>query len=274
MAPPVSQWFLTYPQCPLPKETLMAHLKTLSGSEIVVCRELHEDGSPHLHAYVKLSEPVLRSVAPTFFDVETYHGNYQPCRSWRAVNDYVKKDGDFIEYGISTESAKSHKSKRYSALLDEDLETLCRTGELNPIHVPNLKRARLLLAQERLEPTTTEEPRGYWYYGEPGTGKSHKARMENPDAYIKAQNKWWDGYNGQDVVILDDFDSSALGHYLKIWTDKWPCTGEIKGGQVPLTYTKFIITSNYTPQTLWPQDEEMCKAISRRCQKLHFNKQL
>lgn len=36
------------------------------------------------------------------------------------------------------------------------------------------------------------------YVGPPGTGKTHKAVTENPEAYMKlSTNKWWDGYRGQ-----------------------------------------------------------------------------
>lgn len=67
-------------------------------------------------------------------------------------------------------------------------------------------------------------------------------------------------------MILDDFDKggACLGHYLKIWTDRYACTGETKGGQIPLNYDKFIITSNYTPEQLWPEDATLVQAIRRR----------
>lgn len=48
---------------------------------------------------------------------------------------------------------------------------------------------------------------------------------------------------------MDDLDFAGgqmLGHYLKIWADKWACTGEVKGGTVPLCHKRFIVTSNYT----------------------------
>lgn len=77
--------------------------------------------------------------------------------------------------------------------------------------------------------------RGVWIVGEPGLGKSHYARSRyGDDIYLKAFNKWWDGYSGQSVVILDDLDRSGqcLGHLLKIWSDKYACDGEVKGGRV------------------------------------------
>lgn len=84
-------------------------------------------------------------------------------------------------------------------------------------------------------------------WGEPGTGKTTFARTEYPGSlYIKPQSKWWDGYSGQKTVVLDDLDSDCLGHYLKIWGDKWAATGEVKGGTVPLKYDRFIVTSNYS----------------------------
>lgn len=43
-----------------------------------------------------------------------------------------------------------------------------------------------------------------WHYGETGTGKSRHVREKYPEAYIKGNNIWWDGYDGQDVVIIEE----------------------------------------------------------------------
>lgn len=47
--------------------------------------------------------------------------------------------------------------------------------------------------------------------------------------------------------------------------DRYPCYGEIKGGTVPLNYVRFIVTSNYLPEELWPGDAVLALAIRRRC---------
>jgi hypothetical protein len=123
---------------------------------------------------------------------------------------------------------------------------------------------------DSVPPYTAPDVRGVWFYGPPGTGKTHAARTRYPGAYIKAQNKWWDGYQKQRFVVLDDLDQSCLNHYLKIWADKWPCTGESKGGTLNLHHRAFIVTSNYEPEDLVRGDQAMCQAIRRRFKFEHF----
>lgn len=117
--------------------------------------------------------------------------------------------------------------------------------------------------------------RGIWLYGESGLGKSHAVRTAEPDLYIKGQNKWWDGYSGQEAVLIDDFDKGGqcLAHHIKIWADKWKCTGEIKGGTIPLNFSRLYITSNYRPCDIFgTEDGELLKAIERRFQVHHLYK--
>jgi hypothetical protein len=79
------------------------------------------------------------------------------------------------------------------------------TGEIHLSQLPNLIKAKC--AYKMLEePQDKEDTRGFWYWGAPGLGKSHAVRTSEKDLYLKAQNKWWDGYTGQKAVLLDDFD--------------------------------------------------------------------
>lgn len=63
--------------------------------------------------------------------------------------------------------------------------------------------------------------------------------------YRKLRNKWWDGYQGESIVILDDMSPKyeMLGDFLKDWTDHYGVGGETKGGMVQLKHTLFIVTS-------------------------------
>lgn len=63
-------------------------------------------------------------------------------------------------------------------------------------------------------------------------------------------NKWWDGYDNEKHVLIDDFEKDGLQHLkhlMKLWADPYGrLTGEVKCGQVPLNYHHLIITSNYS----------------------------
>lgn len=62
-------FFLTYPQCPLDRETIIAALSAKAPViKGVVATEKHEDGSPHLHAYVKYNKTV-NTVNQAYFDI-------------------------------------------------------------------------------------------------------------------------------------------------------------------------------------------------------------
>ena len=64
----------------------------------VIASEKHEDGTPHIHAYVLLHKR-FNCRDPLFWDLQGYHGNYQKAKSIDSVIRYIKKDGDILEFG-------------------------------------------------------------------------------------------------------------------------------------------------------------------------------
>jgi hypothetical protein len=113
-----------------------------------------------------------------------------------------------------------------------------------------------------------------WYFGPPGTGKSRFARDKHPDAFCKALNHWWDGYAGEDTVIIDEWEIGSgkfLGHHLKIWADRYAFKMEIKGSVLPMQRPKkIIITSNYSIDECFGSDRMLCAAIHRRFRSVDF----
>lgn len=95
---------LTYPNCPdVDHHALYDHLITLGKGPItyaLVCRELHQDGTPHFHAFILWQKKQNVLDATHFFDFEQHHPNIVAnVRSVEKCIEYVKKDGDILEYG-------------------------------------------------------------------------------------------------------------------------------------------------------------------------------
>lgn len=85
------------------KDDLCRHLKEIQGVEYVItCRELHQDGSTHFHAYLRFQrKKCLRNAA--FYDYNGVHPNIQAARNPMASINYVKKDNEWMELGDEPE---------------------------------------------------------------------------------------------------------------------------------------------------------------------------
>jgi len=113
--------------------------------------------------------------------------------------------------------------------------------------------------------------RGEWHWGPAGAGKSYGVRQKYPGAFNKPSSKWWDGYQGEKHVIIDDLDSDCLSHYLKIWADSYACSGEAKGYTIPLQHEKLIVTSNYSIERLFAnKGPELIDALTRRFEIIEY----
>lgn len=113
--------FLTYAQCNLTKEELLTELHQLfSIKEYCIAEEHHEDGSPHLHAFLQLTGQIHKRVA-TFADVKGFHPNITAPRSIKAVIKYVQKDGNCL----TSEGIKDLLDKKsYGQLIAESTNTV------------------------------------------------------------------------------------------------------------------------------------------------------
>jgi len=191
--------------------------------------------------------------------------------SFEQNDAYISKEGSVIELG--EKPSKNGVRKDF-----DEACALVLAGQ--PVRTVALEYPKLYvrynrgfecLRQQVVPAFEADGCRGVWVYGPPGYGKSKFVRDTYNDIYIKAQNKWFDGYNGQETILLDDYDcGSALSHYFKIWMDRYACTGEIKGGTVNLQHRDFVVTSNYSIDEM-VSDAEARKAIKRRCTVIYFH---
>lgn len=114
------------------------------------------------------------------------------------------------------------------------------------------------------------------YWGEPGSGKTRKASDDNPVAYWKSSNsKWWDSYDGESCVIIDDFRfdwKDWSESYMLQLCDRYPMKVEAKGSSNEFLAKKIIFTSNHHPSEWCNWIWDTCPMKRRVTSIVHFRK--
>nr|ADZ96565.1 C1 [Sweet potato golden vein associated virus] len=117
-------YFLTYPQCSISKEEALAQIQNIPTAVnkkfIKICRELHEDGQPHLHVLLQF-EGKFQCTNQRLFDLVSqtrsahFHPNIQRAKSSSDVKSYVDKDGDTLEWGEFQVDGRSARGGQQTA---------------------------------------------------------------------------------------------------------------------------------------------------------------
>ena len=239
-------------------------LAELDVKYIVYGKEVGQNGTPHIQGYIVFKSNYRLTALKRLH--ATAH--WEIAKGSNSQNRaYCTKDGDVYERGeIPADNGGEGEKRRW-----EEARSAACEGRLDDIpadiYVRYYRTVKEIKKDHMVRPSDAEDVTGEWYYGAPGVGKSYMARQKYPESYLKMQNKWWDGYQNEETVILDDFDSKELGHLLKIWCDRYAFTAETKGGALCIRPKKIIITSNYRPDDLW--DGVLLEAIKRRFKIVH-----
>nr|CAM84545.1 AC1 pritein [Papaya leaf curl China virus]CAM84551.1 AC1 pritein [Papaya leaf curl China virus] len=135
-------YFLTYPHCSLTKEEALSQISALSTPTnklfIRISRELHEDGSPHLHVLIQF-EGKFKCQNNRFFDLTSpsrsthFHPNIQGAKSSTDVKTYMEKDGDVLDHGVFQIDGRSARGGCQSAndAYAEAINSGCKAAALN-----------------------------------------------------------------------------------------------------------------------------------------------
>lgn len=202
-----------------------------------------------------------------------FPGHIELSRS-SAIEQYVQKsdtgvDGTYFEFGKKPHSAK--RGIDWSAV-----KRAAKSGSFEEIpsyaYISFYNSLRSI-ARDNLQPVGIE--RTIWvFWGKSGTGKSHSAwEQAGRDAYPKDPNtKFWDGYNGHEHVVIDEYRGGiSISHVLR-WFDKYPTIVEVKGSSVPLKARTIWVTSNLNPRDWYKDlDSDTQDALLRRLNIIHFD---
>lgn len=224
--------------------------------------EAGEQGYLHWQIFVNFGgQQRLSYVRKVFGD---YH--CEPTRS-QAAEDYVWKEETRVQgtqFELGNRPFQRNSSTDWAALLES-----VKSGDFDSIpadiyirYYGNIKR----IAVENAKPVGIEKLCDV-YWGETGTGKSRRAWAEATfEAYPKDPNsKFWDGYRGQENVVIDEFRGTiGVSHVLR-WLDRYPLLVEVKGSSVVCKASHIWITSNLHPIDWYPGlDVKTLDALLRR----------
>lgn len=232
-------------------------------------REIGESGYDHwqvMMCFAKKMRPGgVRKLFPNIHN--------ELVMSLEACEEYVWKDETAVpgtRFEIGQKPLKRNCAKDWDTIRE-----MAQNGQLDDIdssvyicHYRSLKQ----IAVDHMKPLA-EERRIKVFWGATGTGKSRKAWEEASwDAYPKDPNtKFWDGYSGQENVVIDEFRGRIdIAHILR-WFDRYPVVVEVKGSSQVFKARNIWITSNLDPRAWYPElDTETKMALLRRLDITHF----
>lgn len=231
------------------------------GSRYFVCqRERCPDtGREHWQGFVYYGNAVRVSTVKSRIGDASAH--IEASRSVKDAIRYCKKEetrcGQVIEEGCVPECGREPgwwRSYTVKELWEGEPEWMLRHYQGVKTYVKDKEKC----------PGVRKKPRVFVFWGLPGTGKSYAARSIDPDSfYVKPSGLWWDGYDGQNVVIFDDFYGTERYCDILRWLSENPIKVQVKGSSVWLVAETFVFTSNVPVEKWYPNVEDL-GALRRR----------
>lgn len=200
--------------------------------------------------------------------VEVIHGTLKQNK------EYCSKEGKYKEFGDIPNQGNRKDLKEISIEIKNG-KSVEKIRTEDPILYHQYGRTLDKLEDDfnkhkfRTEMTTCD-----WLYGKTGVGKSHLAfKNYSPNThYIWKDDKgWWDGYDGQEIIIINEFRGQIQYCELLELIDKWPCTVRRRNRQPRQFIAKhIIITSSMHPKEIYTHQLEKNDSINQLLRRINI----
>lgn len=234
-------------------------IKNLKTTYLVFGYETCPDtGRPHLQGYMEFKTSkrfkTLKKLFPTMH-LESRKGTRLEA------SDYCKKVGKYYEDGEIKSQGKRNDLKNVCEAVKNGAK-LFEIAEEFPETFVKFTKGITALRSMKLTPRT-DKPYIEWRWGLAGTGKTRYCVEKHSNHYIKDGTQWWDNYDGQEAIIIDDFEAKSWPYrdFLRL-IDRYAYQGQFKGGYVNINSPYIYITCEHPPQFYWT-DNKLAQVVRR-----------
>lgn len=236
-------------------------------------------GNTHVQGYVVFKNSTWRSTCRKLLDRTWWHlangkpeDNFKYITKEETTSKKVKDPGPFEIGSIETVGQGKRNDIEVVANEIKEGKSLVDVAFNYPgMYVKYYKGFEVL--RNTLQKQRDFKTKVYYYYGDTGKGKTSTAVKEVTDHYGEnyymktGMTKWWNDYDGHEVVIWDEFRYRPGGDitidYLLGLLDRYRFNVETKGGMKKFVAKKLYITSNYDLEEMFGQDKQY-DALMRR----------
>ena len=240
-------------------EEEVEEIKKMPYKYIILGDEIGKEKTRHIQGYVEFEN------AKSFTRIKKYlpRAHIEKTRGTPQENmEYCKKDGKVImEDGEMSRQGQRTDLEETTRRIQEGEMTAEQVAIEDPVQYHmygrTLHKIEDIKLRNHFRQVMTE---GEWYWGETGVGKSQLAfEGYNPATHYVYPNDggWWDGYTGQEIVIINEFRGEIKYSELLELIDWTPKTVRRRGREpVPFLAKKIIITSSMRPEQVYHNVEE------------------
>lgn len=216
-------------------------------------------GRDHFQAYIYFKDAKTFSAARKVMEgrhIEEQKGTIDECIHY-CKGDHTNYEGKykplnlvFKEFGDRPKQGKRTDIKNVLTAIQNGNCTM-RDIVTKATSFQSVRMAELQL--KYFEPPRNWKTEVYWFYGKSGTGKTKRANEMCEDPYVCMEsNKWWEGYDAHEDVIIDDYRPEFCSFkMLLMLLDRYECRVECKGGSRQLRAKRIFITTPRNPADTW-----------------------
>lgn len=250
------------------------HLKYLI-CQLEECPSTHR---LHVQGYVEYDKMMTLKQAKEHLGYDTHlekrRGNQQQAIDYCTKLDTRYKDYFPFSLGKKAKQGERTDLKKAAKMIEDgiNVEDIIRDDGNMLRYIKHLKEYKSMIDKPR---DRNEDIHVEVIVGDPGTGKTSYVYNKEPDIFVMPETNnntiWYDGYQGQEAVLFDDFYGGIKYSSILRLLDRYPLKVPIKGGFVQWKPKRIYITSNKKP-TEWYNIRDI-RALKRRISKISIFKE-